>query len=56
LIDLSGKITQQYFDEYQTKGAFNFKIQTTGLRDGVYYLRLETKEFAVTRKIVKINQ
>ena len=53
LYDVTGRVVRILVDGERPKGRYHNRV--SGLASGVYFLKMETKDFAEVRKIVILN-
>ncbi len=52
LMDLSGRSVHNYLDQYQEAGTHNKVIDVSGMKSGIYLLRLNFHERSIMKKMV----
>lgn len=55
IYDLTGKIITTLLSEARNKGRYSVRWETSGIPSGVYFAKLATPEFTLSRKIVLLN-
>lgn len=55
LYDVSGREIKQLVNEELNPGIYNVDLDASGIPSGVYFYRLETKNFAETKKMILIK-
>ena len=55
IYDTNGKIIEQIFNEKLAAGQYNFKLNTTGLESGIYFLEVVNGDLRSTKKLVFSN-
>lgn len=55
LIDCSGRVIEQYLDDYLQAGDYNYTYQTSEIEAGIYYLSIQGSEIKAVNKVVNIR-
>jgi len=53
--DILGKQVAILVDEFKQAGIYDVKFDASGLSSGVYFYRMETKDFTQTEKMLLIK-
>ncbi len=56
LYDIAGRKRMLLFEGESNKGTYVLELNATGLEDGIYYIRIQTGEGSISRKIVVSNE
>jgi hypothetical protein len=52
ILDLSGNEIRNIYEGVKSPGKYDLEINSEKLENGIYFLRMKTSEFAITRKMV----
>ena len=55
IFDPLGKQVATLVDEWRERGAYDARWDATGISSGVFYVRLQTSQFSLTKKVLLLR-
>lgn len=56
LLDISGKIIRNIYSEYLSKGEHKISLETNGIPDGLYFIRIHNGESMAVQRVIILNE